>query len=93
MSGLWGVCSPQAHLRHAAICEITSALEAGCVKTHTTAKCGKYNSQTRHRAISAQHDLAFMMGNFFETFYVRGERRSFRTAWAKALNRFAIVAR
>ena len=23
-----------------------------------------------------------MMGNFFETFYARGGRRSFRTAWA-----------
>ena len=60
------------------------AMGPGCVKTHTTAKCGKYNSQTRHRAISAQHDLAFMMGNFFETFYARGGRRSFRTAWARS---------
>ena len=63
---------------------VTSGIGPGCVKTHTTAKCGKYNSQTRHRAISAQHDLAFMMGNFFETFYARGGRRSFRTAWARS---------
>src|SRR4030088_1279154 len=40
-----------------------SASLSGCVKTHTSAKCGKYNSPTRYRAICAQHDLALMMRN------------------------------
>src|SRR3981189_1698456 len=40
----------------------------GLVKTSTTAKCGKYNSPTRYRAICAQHDLALMMRNFSNMF-------------------------
>src|SRR5262245_54715849 len=31
--------------------------DSGCVKTHTSAKCRKYNSPTLHRAVCAQHDL------------------------------------
>src|SRR5712675_2398595 len=45
-----------------------SAQGPGCVKTHTSAKCGKYNSPTRYRAICAQHDLALMMRNFSNMF-------------------------
>src|SRR4030088_1808055 len=45
-----------------------SASLSGCVKTHTSAKCGKYNSPTRYRAICAQHDLALMMRNFSNMF-------------------------
>src|SRR6266508_1810562 len=45
-----------------------SAFDPGCVKTHTSAKCGKYNSPTRYRAVCAQHDLALMMRNFSEMF-------------------------
>jgi hypothetical protein len=35
-----------------------------------------------------------MMGNFFETFYARGGRRSFRTAWTRSGHRpinFAVM--
>ena len=32
--------------------------DPGCVKTHTSAKCGKYNSPTRYRAVYVQYDLA-----------------------------------
>src|ERR1700704_3693025 len=42
--------------------------DPGCEKTHTSAKCGKYNSPTRYRAICAQHDLALMMRNFSNMF-------------------------
>src|SRR5882724_477514 len=45
-----------------------SGPDPGCVKTHTSAKCGKYNSPTRYRAICAQHDLALMMRNFSNMF-------------------------
>src|SRR4051812_25414927 len=45
-----------------------SHFDPGCVKTHTSAKCGKYNSPTRYRAICAQHDLALMMRNFSNMF-------------------------
>src|ERR1700704_1387792 len=45
-----------------------TATGPGCVKTHTSAKCGKYNSPTRYRARCAQHDLALMMRNFSNMF-------------------------
>jgi putative ABC transport system substrate-binding protein len=34
--------------------ELMSAHGIGCVKTHTSAKCTKYNSPIRHRAVCAQ---------------------------------------
>ena len=34
-----------------------SAYDPGCVKTHTSAKCKKYNSPTPYRAVGAQYDL------------------------------------
>src|SRR6267154_5762138 len=30
---------------------VGAVFDPGCVKTHTSAKCGKYNSPTRYRAI------------------------------------------
>src|SRR5262249_51732355 len=42
--------------------------DPGCVKTHTSAKCRKYNSPTRHRTSRAQHHFDSMMRNFFEMF-------------------------
>src|SRR5262249_15111370 len=54
--------------------------DPGCVKTHTSAKCRKYNSPTGGRAVCAQHDLAFMMRNSQRCFYERGRLESFHTA-------------
>jgi len=54
--------------------------DLGCVKTHTSAKCGKYSSLTGHRTGSAQYDLTLIMRNRFEIFYARGGRWSFHTA-------------
>jgi hypothetical protein len=45
-----------------------------CVKTHTSPKCRKYNSQVRDRVACVQHDLALIMRNLFEMFYARRER-------------------
>jgi hypothetical protein len=45
-----------------------SAWGLGCVKTHGSGKCGKYNSPTRHRAICRQYDLTLAMRNRFEIF-------------------------
>src|SRR5215216_6742314 len=42
--------------------------DPGCVKTHTSTKCGKYNSPTRYRAVCAQQDLALRMRSFSEMF-------------------------
>jgi len=30
--------------------------DPGCVKTHTSAKCRKYNSPTRYQVVCTQHD-------------------------------------
>src|SRR5215467_3315661 len=35
---------------------LRSEFDPGCVKTHTSAKCRKYNSPTRYRAESTQDD-------------------------------------
>jgi hypothetical protein len=56
-----------------------SAFDPGCVKTHTSTKCGKYNSPTGHRAVCVQYDLTLMMRNLSEMFYARGGRWSFYT--------------
>src|ERR1051326_7000088 len=40
--------------------------DPGCVKTHTSAKCGKYNSPMRLRAARRQYDLTPAMRNFAE---------------------------
>ena len=57
-----------------------SPSDLGCVKTHTSGKCGKYNSPTRHRAICAQYDLTLAMRNAPRFFYARGALWSFHTA-------------
>src|SRR5260370_40985590 len=51
-----------------------------CVKTHTIAKCRKYNSPTRYRTSCAQHDSTPWRAISSRCFYVRGGRWSFRTA-------------
>jgi hypothetical protein len=51
-----------------------AGFDPGCVKTHTSAKCRKYNSPVWDRAVLAQYDLTLMMRNFFEIFYARNER-------------------
>ena len=43
-----------------------SAFDPGCVKTHTSAKCRKYNSPTRLRAARGQYDLTPAMRNLAE---------------------------
>ena len=40
--------------------------DPGCVKTHTSSKCEKYNSPARDRAVCPQHDLTLMIRNFSE---------------------------
>src|SRR5215813_175886 len=50
-----------------------------CVKTHTSAKCRKYNSPTRYRTSCAQHDSTPWCAISSRCFYVRGGRWSFRT--------------
>ena len=57
-----------------------SANGLGCVKTHTSAKCGKYNSPSNRRAVCVQYDLALIICNAFEIFYARSERGRFYTA-------------
>ena len=56
------------------------ANDPGCVKTHTSAKCGKYNSPTLYEAVGAQHDLTLRMRSSSEMFYARSGRSSFDTA-------------
>src|SRR5215510_8312172 len=54
--------------------------DPGCVKTHTSAKCGKYNSPILYGAVGAQHDLTLRMRPSSEMFYARRRRASFHTA-------------
>jgi hypothetical protein len=56
------------------------AIDPACVKTHTSAKCRKYNSPTRYRTSCAQHDSTPWCAISSRCFYVRGGRWSFRTA-------------
>jgi hypothetical protein len=42
--------------------------DPGCVKTHTSAKCRKYNSLRQHRSVSAQNDLTLTGRNRSENF-------------------------
>jgi hypothetical protein len=54
------------------------------VKIHTSAKCGKYNSQTRYRAARKQYDLAVVIGIALRSFYARGGRGVFARPRPKA---------
>src|SRR5260370_29389675 len=59
----------------------SDATDPGCVKTHTSAKCRKNNSPTRHRTPRVQYDLTLRDAiDQRRYFYVRRERWSFRTA-------------
>src|SRR5262245_5679395 len=58
----------------------SSGRDPGCVKTHTSTKCGKYNSPTLYGAVGAQHDLTLGMRPSSEMFYARRRRASFHTA-------------
>jgi hypothetical protein len=58
----------------------TAEFDPACVKTHTIAKCRKYNSPTRYRTSCAQHDSTPWCAISSRCFYVRGGRGSFRTA-------------
>jgi hypothetical protein len=51
-----------------------SANDPGCVKTPTSAKCRKYNSQVRHRAVCAYNDSALNTRSFFKVFCARRKR-------------------
>src|SRR5262249_25798384 len=68
-------------------------LDPGCVKTHTSSRCRKCNSQVSHRVASAQHDLALITRNHFEIFYASGERSRFHTAKTRSGPRSANLAR
>ena len=57
-----------------------SQSDLACVKTHTSAKCKKYNSPVRRCAARPQHDLTLTTRNSSEIFYARGRRLSFHTA-------------
>src|SRR5262245_61340974 len=57
-----------------------SANDRPCVKTHTSAKCRKHNSQARHRTSRVQYDLTLRDAIARRYFYVWRDRWSFRTA-------------
>src|SRR6516165_1915341 len=48
-----------------------------CVKTHTIAKCRKYNSPTRYRTSCAEHDSTPWCAISLRCFYVRGRALEF----------------
>jgi len=58
----------------------TKANDPACVKTHTSAKCRKHNSPTRHRTSRVQYVLTLRDAIDQRDFYVWRERWSFRTA-------------
>jgi hypothetical protein len=68
------------------------AIDPACVKTHTIAKCRKYNSPTRYRTSCAQHDSTPWCVISSRCFYVRGGRWSFRTAKTHLGSRVCIAA-
>src|SRR5262245_44721640 len=49
----------------------TAAFDPACVKTHTSAKCRKYNSPTRYRTSCTQHDSTPCCAISSRCFYVR----------------------
>jgi len=53
---------------------------AGRVKTHTSGKCRKYNSSTRHQTECSQHHPFSWCAISRKYFYARGGRLSFHTA-------------
>src|SRR5215813_4188479 len=65
--------------------------DPGCVKTHTSWRCRKCNSQGSDRAASAQHDLALIMRNHFAIFYAPSKRACFYTAKTRSGRRTSMV--
>src|SRR5271166_4488287 len=61
-------------------CKTALLTDPGCVKTHVSVKCEKYNSPGRIKPLCAQHGLTLMMRNSSEIFYARGGHLSFHTA-------------
>src|SRR5271165_7076712 len=57
-----------------------SLQDPGCVKTHVSVKCEKYNSPGRIKPLCAQHGLTSHDAEFLRIFYARGGRLSFHTA-------------
>src|SRR5262245_4521591 len=57
-----------------------SAPDPGCVKTHTSAKCRKNNSPTRHRTPRVQYDLTLRYAIASRSFCARSKGWSFYTA-------------
>jgi hypothetical protein len=53
---------------------IWAVFDLDCVKTHASAKCGKYNSPTRHWAVWAQYDLTLKCAISVRCFYARRGR-------------------
>jgi hypothetical protein len=56
------------------------AIDPGCVKTHTSAKCGKHNSPARHQTSRVQYDLTLRYAIPSRSFYARSKAWSFYTA-------------
>src|SRR5262249_26099202 len=67
--------------------------DPACVKTHTIAKCRKYNSPTRYRTSCAEHDPTPWCAISLRCFYVRGGRWSFRTAKTRSGHIAMMVSR
>src|SRR5262245_21619478 len=56
-----------------------SLTDPGCVKNHTSEKCGKNTSPTMRPTSRVQYDLTFRYAIARRCFYVRGKRWSFHT--------------
>ena len=54
--------------------------DPGCVKTHTSAKCRKYNSPGRYHASRVQYDLTLRYAISSRSLYERSKSWSFYTA-------------
>src|SRR5262245_57306358 len=67
--------------------------DPACVKTHTSAKCKKYNSPTRYLTSCTQHDSTPCCAISSRCFYVRGGRWSFRTAKTQLRHERQILTR
>ena len=55
------------------------AFDPGCVKTHTSARCRKYNSKTHGFHSGLQYDLACLLASHRKLFYALSGRWSFHT--------------
>src|SRR3974390_561698 len=55
------------------------AFDPGCVKTHTSLRCRKYNSKTHGFHSGLQYDLACLLASHRKLFYALSGRWSFHT--------------